>query len=249
MRNMVARVKSIFGLRLFAVLALLILFWLVGYQFGFQERLDNGPIVQNVCREDGPSSCTNRVLGSDTEHAVRVPDEKKANRKLVYQEQSPDGEHNIVLYEMPFLGEGDLDYKNHLNNQYFYSVEDDSFTSGSETYVFVNDYKAGYPHWLDNEHIFFTSGCGTGCQGLYLVNTRTKESRQASVFTTPLGADNYETQFHDWFNQDFKFPGWSKNIRAAFFEGKSYLIFQVWNDNKPRGEERFLFTGKSLKKL
>lgn len=249
MKNLISRLKSLFGWRLFVVLLLLALSWLTGYQFGSPERTENGPSVQAGCHSGSFVKCVDKVLGDETEQSEHKPDEKKVERKPVHQEVSPDGERRIVMYEVPFTGEGDLDYRNYLNNQYFYSVEDISFTSGRETYVFVNDYKGGYPHWLDNEYIFFTSGCGTGCRGMYLVNTRTRESRQAVVFTNPLGAESFETQFHDWFGQDFKFSGWSKNIRASFLEGKAYLVFQMWNNDRPMGEKRFLFTGESLEAL
>lgn len=249
MKNLASWLRSIFGTRLIVVLFFLVLSWLTGYQLGLQEKLEKDPSSREICRRNRSTECAERVLGDETGPRDPKSDEKKAERKIAYQETSPDGAHETVFYEMPFLGEGELDYHNYLNNQHFYSVEDISLTSGREAYVFVGDYKSGRPHWLDNEFIFFTGGCGTGCQLVYLVNTRTKEARQAALFTNPLGADTFETNFSDWFGQDFRFPGWSKNIRSVFLEGKSYLVFQMWDRNSPLGEKRFLFTGKSLEPL
>jgi len=170
---------------------------------------------------------------------------QKKDRISVYSETSPDGVRQIILYEMPFTGNGQLEYYNYLSSQYFFAVKE--LASGREQYIFVNDYKTGYPHWLGNDYIFFTSGCGSGCQGLYLVDTRSKESRLAMLTTTPLTKDTFETHFRDWFNQEFRFPGWTKHIRSVLLEDKIYLIFQMWDNNQPAGEKKFLFTENSLK--
>lgn len=228
--SLFAKAKPVLKASCLVIFLLLLLQGLVN----FRRQIGNRPLIQE---------------SKDKQPAIRLDNtqrQKTVQRKSVYQELSPDGEHNVVLYEMPFTGDGELDYRNHLNNQYFYSVEDVSLSSGRETYIFVNDYKTGYPHWLGNEYIFFTSGCGTGCQGLYLVNIRSKESRLALLETDPLSASSFETLFYDWFDRRFRFPGWIKNIRAAFIEGKAYLIFQMWNNDQPIGEKRFLFTDKKL---
>lgn len=165
--------------------------------------------------------------------------------RLVYSETSPDGIKEVLLYETPFNGENQLEYYNYLSNQYFFAIKE--LDSGRERYIFVNDYKTGNPHWLSNEHIFFTSGCGTGCQGLYLVNTNSKESRSAVLTVTSLAKDSFETHFRDWFDREFKFPGWPKHIRSILLEDKVYLIFQMWNNGQSAGEKRFLFSKNELK--
>lgn len=186
---------------------------------------------------------TERVLGETS----LAKEEEKHQRKKVYEETSPNGERRIVLYELPFVGEGDLDYRNYLSNQYIFSVE--SYSDGGEYHVFINDYKTGYPHWLGNSYIFFTSGCGTGCRGLYLVNVDSKVSHQAVLFTNPLPGDESESIFSDWFGQEFRFHGSVKNIRGTFLDGRAYLVFQLWNNDEPLSEKRFLFTEKSLEAL
>lgn len=231
--SLTAKAKPVLKVLYTVVFLLLLLQWLIS----FRERIKNYPIFQE------------RVKGEEKVELDNTRDERVVQRKLANQEFSPDGEHKIVLYEMPFMGDGELDYRNYLNNQYFYSVEDVSLSSGRETYVFVNDYKTGYPHWLGNEHIFFTSSCGTGCRGLYLVNTNSKESRLALLETNPISEKGFETRFHDWFGHKFEFPGWAKHIRSVLIENKTYLLFQMWNYDQPIEEKRFLFTGNSLEAL
>lgn len=176
-------------------------------------------------------------------------DSKTINQKKgplsVYSETSPDGVKQVLLYKTPFNGENQLEYHNYLSNQYIFAVKE--LDSARERYIFVNDYRTGNPHWLGNEHIFFTTGCGTGCQGLYLVNTNSKESRLAVLTITPFAENNFETHFRDWFDQEFKFPGWPKQIRSVLIKDKIYLIFQIWNNDKLAGEKKFLFSKNELR--
>lgn len=247
MKNLLSRAKGFLGGGLLFVSLMAFIFGSLGYLVGIRSNRGRADDQSVGCEQRSVGIREKPVLGAITRAINKnEPQENEAGRKRIYLERSPNGEQDIILYEMPFVGEGELDYRNYLHNQYFYAVRDISFTSGRETYVFVNDYKTGYPHWLDNEYIFFTSGCGTGCQGMYLVNVNTRETRQALLESISLGAESYETHFRDWFGQSFKFPGWSKNVRSASVEGKTYLIFQMWNNSRPLGEKRLLFTGKSL---
>lgn len=173
------------------------------------------------------------------------PFEQLPQRKTVHEEISPNGEEKIILYEAPFTGKGDLDYRNYLSNQYLFSVE--TLKDGRESQIFVNDYKTGNPHWLGNEHVFFTSGCGTGCQGVYLVNTRSKESRLALLETNPVSQHAFESRFHDWFDQDFKFSGAVTHMRSAFIDKNIFLIFEIQNSDASLTEKKFLFTKDSLR--
>lgn len=171
--------------------------------------------------------------------------EQLPQRKTVHEEISPNGEKKIVLYETPFTGKGDLDYRNYLSNQYLFSVE--TLKDGRESQIFVNDYKTGNPHWLGNNHIFFIHGCGTGCKGIYLVNVDSKESQLAVIITDPLAEKNSLTRFRDWFNQDFRFSGWVQHIRSAFIDNTIFFIFQIQNSDKSLTEKKFLFTKDSLR--
>lgn len=166
-------------------------------------------------------------------------------RKRIYQESSPNGERTTVLFEVPFTGEGDLDYKNYLSNRYVYVVETPA--NGREVQVFVNDYKTGYPHWLGDKHIFFTSGCGTGCQGIYLVNVDSKESSLALLETIPRSETEFETRFHDWFGQEHAFSGWVDHMRSVSLNDQVYFVFQIKNHGRELQEKKFLFTENSLR--
>lgn len=184
-----------------------------------------------------------KLVFTKKDAAPETENETKLTKKFI--EISPDGTRQIILYEKPFAGSGELDYRNYLSNQYLFTVKE--LDNGREHDVFAGDYKVGYPHWLDNNFIFFTAGCGTGCRGIYLVDTRSKESYQGTITTTPISQDGFKTHFHDWFDQEFKFVGWGKNIRSVYLNGKAYLIFEMWNNKQYIGEKRFLFTGDSLK--
>lgn len=170
---------------------------------------------------------------------------KTKELKLVSSETSPNGVKEILLYETPFNGRNKLDYQNYLSNQYLFSIRE--LNSKREKYVFVNDYKSGNPHWLGNEHIFFTGGCGTGCQGLYLVNINSKESHTGVLTVTPLTKNSFQTNFRDWFGQEFKFPGWPKYIKSTPVGDKTYLVFQMENNGQLIGEKKFLFSGSALR--
>ncbi len=175
---------------------------------------------------------------------LKFPNKAK-ELKLVYSETSPDRTKKVLLYETPFNGSSQLDYQNYLSNKYFFAVRE--LNSRRERYVFVNDYKTGNPHWLGNEHIFFTGGCGTGCRGLHLVNINSKEFHPGVLTVTSITKDSFETNFRDWFGQEFNFPGGPKDIKSVAVEDKTYLVFQMENNGQSAGEKRFLFRENGLK--
>lgn len=175
---------------------------------------------------------------SDTENL-------KPQLREVHSETSPDGLREIILYERPFIGESEREYSNYLNNRYLFVVRE--FEHWTEREIYIGDYKVGNPHWLGNNFIFFTGGCGTGCRGFYLVDTRSKESFQGVITTTPVSKDGFITYLHDWFDHKFEFVGADKNIRSVYLDSKVYLIFEMWNNDQAIGEKKFLFTGDSLK--
>lgn len=168
------------------------------------------------------------------------------DRKLAHQESSPNGNELILMYEMPDHSGLNSDYYNYLSGQYFITVKE--VDSGRERFVSVGDYKSGYPHWLGNDFIYFTAGCGTACQGLYLVNTRDKESDLAVLsYIFPDEINVWYTHFRDWFNQEFKFEGLVDEIKSEMISGATYLVFRMKNDQGDfLYEKRFLFTGDGL---
>lgn len=185
------------------------------------------------------SRITELIKSTTTENLRSIEPRRK------YSETSPNGLREIILYERVFTGDGEYEYRSYLNNQYLFVVKE--FRNGAEHEIYIGDDKVGYPHWLGNDFIFFTGGCGTGCRGFYLVDTRSKESFQGVITTTPVSENGFATHLHDWFDHEFKFVGFDKNIRSVYLDNKTYLIFEMWNNNQYIGEKKFLFTGDSLK--
>ncbi len=237
MKNTLTRVKSFFGLRLFIVLFLLVLSWLTGYQIGFREKLENAPPV--VKEND-------QLLGL----SVKAPEKPSHKLKEIgYEEISPDNLQKAIEYKMSFDPQLYDDYYNDFFlNQKIISVK--NIRTDKEDYVFTGEDRTGDPHWLGNDKIFFTSYCGTACQGLYLVDVGNKESELAVISYIFDGEGPWRTHFKDWFGEAFIFEGLIDKITSSTVGGKSYLIFKMKDVNKkPLAEEHFLFTGKSLKKL
>ena len=237
MSNIAARVKSIFGLRLFVVLFLLVLSWLTGYQIGFREKLENAPPV--VKEND-------QLLGL----SVKAPEKPSHKLKEIgYEEISPDNLQKAIEYKMSFDPQLYDDYYNDFFlNQKIISVK--NIRTDKEDYVFTGEDRTGDPHWLGNDKIFFTTYCGTACQGLYLVDTGNKESELAVISYVFDGDGPWMTHFKDWFGEEFLFKGLVDEITSMTAGDKSYLIFKMKDVNKnPLAEERFLFMGKSLIRL
>lgn len=172
-----------------------------------------------------------------------------SQRELVHQELSPDGDRLILMYEMPDYPGLASGYYNYLSGQYFITVKE--IDSGRERFIFVGDYKSGYPHWLGNDFIYFTAGCGTACRGLYLVDTRDKETRLAVwgyIFSEEKGS--WETHFTDWFDQDFIFDGLVDELKSEVMGNKVYLIFKMKDEQgNSLYDKRFLFTEDGLEEL
>ena len=173
---------------------------------------------------------------------------KDFQRELIYQEASSDNTKIILMYQMPFHPGLNDHYYDYLSSQYFIAVKE--VETDRERYIFVGDYKTGFPHWLDNEYIYFTAGCGTSCQSLYLVNTRNQESRLALLGYIRPDNENisWQTHFSDWFDQEFRFGGLVDEIKTEVIARKVYLVFKMEDgEGNSIGEKRFLFTGEELK--
>lgn len=178
---------------------------------------------------------------------IKLTDEKSEDlRNPDYEELSPDGLNKIILYHFSFDTSIYRDYyKDYFNNNTIVSVRD--MKDGKENYLFAGA-RIGEPKWLGNEHIFFTSYCGSSCQGIYLVNVFSKETRQG-VLSYMISEKNKPvyTHFKNWFDHEFKFDGWVDKIGSETVKDKVYLIFYMRNDEqKSIGQKRFLFTGKTL---
>jgi len=170
-------------------------------------------------------------------------------KEIEYEEISPDNLQKAIEYKMSFDSQlYDDYYKDFFLNQKIISVK--NIKTDREGYVFTGEEKVGDPHWLGNDKIFFTTYCGTACQGLYLVDTRSKESQLAVISFYFQDDGPWMTHFKDWFAGEFVFEGLIDKVTSSTVGDRSYLIFKMKDVNKnPLAEERFLFTGKSLEKV
>lgn len=168
-------------------------------------------------------------------------------KTIGFEKLSPDGLNKIIKYSKIFdenFYKGY--YGEYFDNDTIISVMD--VESNKENYIFTGN-RIGDPHWLGNEHIFFTSYCGTSCQGIYLVDIFNKETRLGVLsYMHQKENKNIYTNFQDWFGHDFNFNGWINEIKSEIVDDKTYLIFEMQNDEgKSIGVKRFLFTGTTLK--
>lgn len=171
----------------------------------------------------------------------------KSFKTLEYKELSPNKSHEVLVYRMRFdpLLYDDY-YKEYFPNQKIIVVR--NLDSQREDVVFTGEERTNDPHWLGNKHMFFTSYCGTGCKGIYLVHALSKETRQgvwAYMYDEQKNA--WETHFNDWFGQKFILDGMTSKVKSEVVNGQTYLIFEMSGGNSEfLGEKRFIFTGEKL---
>lgn len=167
-----------------------------------------------------------------------------------YEEESPNQSQRVLAYEVGFNPNFYKGYyEDYFLNRVIIAVRDLEYAR--ERYIFTGEGRTNDPHWLGNNHIFFTSYCGTACQGLYLVDVRNKETWQA---VWGYGRDDagavWQTHFTDWFGGEFDFEGLVREVASEVSGDEAYLIFKMEDDQGGfLGEKRFLFTGEELKKL
>lgn len=172
----------------------------------------------------------------------------KPIREKDYEELSPDGSKKAIRYKLYY--NPDLfsnNYTTYLDNNVIIAVTNNVENTEREYYIFIGDEKTGEPHWISNNYVFFTSYCGSSCQHLTLLDTRTGQ-KWSAVLSFSSNKDGVPiTYFHDWFKNDFKFNGSIQKIYGKMESNKSYLVFDMENENGVEiGEKRFLFTGGSL---
>ncbi len=185
----------------------------------------------------------------DHEKSAYARDALDSLKRVEYREVSPDGARSALRYQMKFrpdLYQGY--YLDYYPNQSIIAVADHE--NKTEQYLFIGDDWTGDPHWIGNDHVFFTARCGTDCKSIYLVNGGSKETRFAVVSWGVSPQDIWETTFQDWFGKTFTFTGMVSDVRSETLNGKTYLIFARDSGNaRPLPEKRFLFTSAALKEL
>lgn len=171
-------------------------------------------------------------------------------KEIKYEEFSPDQSKKIILYKTAFdPGLYNNYYVDYFYNREIIAVRD--IEDQREEYIFTGEERTGDPHWLGNNYVFFTAYCGTACKGLYLIDTRDKETWLAvlsHIFSCKR--DVHDTHFKDWFGQEFVFEGLISEIESEMMDDKAYLIFRMKDgEGNFLYEKRFLFTGDELKAL
>lgn len=159
-------------------------------------------------------------------------------KESLHLERSPLGTRNLVVYQ--------LNDKALFENHIMIAMQDAN--SQKEEPLFVGEERTGMPKWLGNDHIFFTSYCGTACQGIYLINVLNKEVKLATLSFKFSDTNDWETHFSDWFDKKFQFPGLLGEISTESRSNDNfYLVFSKKDqlDNK-LSKKRFLFTGQAL---
>ncbi|MBI2596789.1 hypothetical protein HYW41_01410 [Candidatus Daviesbacteria bacterium] len=176
-------------------------------------------------------------VASEKQEREQELQETLIKKELLRQEISPTRIRRAITYKL---------HNKPLFQDHIMIATQDS-NSETEEPLFIGEERTGMPQWLDDEHILFTSYCGTACQGVYLINVRNKEAKLATLSFTFSDTNTWETHFSDWFGKKFQFPGLLGDIGTEFSNDNFYLVFrkkdQLDNDS---GKRRLLFTGGTL---
>jgi len=218
-------VRIILGMVLFSIVSYLLFLSIFWWD---SRQNENEPM----------DSCNNTVI------------DVKGTRRTTYEEMSPDGEKKIIRYEIPynseFYSDNYNDY-NYFNNNIIIAIITNIGTTDNEHYLFTGNYNTGFPHWLGNNYVFFTTHCGSSCQGLMLLDTKLGQRWLGGLSSLTNSNSAGDTYFHDWFGQNFSLGGGVIQISGKLENNKPYLIFDMGNEKGVEsGQKRFLFTGDTL---
>lgn len=166
-----------------------------------------------------------------------VSQEAFVKKERLNSEMSPLMTKSVITYT--------INNKPLFQNHLLIAVQD--VEGRREEPVFIGEEKTGIPDWLDDDHIFFTSYCGTACKGVYLIDVRNKETRLATLSFTFSDMNTWETHFRDWFGKEFQFPGLLGDVSTEFIVDNYYLVFSGKGQSDNNLEmKKFLFTGNAL---
>jgi len=100
----------------------------------------------------------------------------------------------------------------------------------------------GDVHWLGNYHLFFSSHCGTACQGITLLDIRSGKTKNGVLTYPSFPNQPAKTHFKDWFGREFVINGLVKDVSSTTEGNLHYLIFML-EDNAGNflGEKKFQF--------
>lgn len=177
-----------------------------------------------------------RLEALDEKQKEEELQETLIKKELLYQEISPMATKSVITYK--------INNKPLFQDHIMIGIRDSD--SQEEEPIFIGEERTGMPSWLDDEHILFTTYCGTSCKGIYLVDIRDKEVSLATLSFTFSGANSWETHFKDWFGNQFQFPGLLGDIDTEFTNDHFYLVFSKKDQLDSSNKKRFLFTGENL---
>lgn len=182
------------------------------------------------------------ISTKDINNYYNMAVEPKTVRYLEYKVLSPDGTKEISVYAINDDPNTFMD--NALAKQVFTLK---NLADSSKKDILTSE-KVDFPKWLGNNHIFFTTYCGSGCQGFDLVNISTKKRKNGvlSYMVTSDGKSEY-TILESWSGKEIKFDGVPKEIISEIFGGKIWLVFNMIDQQgKALGQKRILFDETSL---
>lgn len=160
---------------------------------------------------------------------------KNIKKEHLEQEVSPQLTKRVITYK--------LNNESLFKDQIIMAVED--LNIQKEDYIFIGEERK--PKWLDDDHVFFTSYCGTACKGIYLIDIRNKEVKLATLSYIFSDNNSWETHFKDWFGKEFQFSGLVEDIGTLFENDNYFLVFQTKDQaSNHLREKKFIFTGENL---
>ncbi len=174
--------------------------------------------------------------GSEQRRIREEPPEVFIKKDRLSSEVSPLMTKSVIAYT--------INNKPLFQNHIMIAIQD--VDGQKEEPVFIGEERTGTPDWLDDDHIFFTSYCGTACKGVYLIDVRNKETKLATLSFTFSDINSWETHFRDWFGKEFQFPGLLGKLSTEFIVDSPYLVFSGKSQFGDYEKKRFLFTGESL---
>lgn len=101
--------------------------------------------------------------------------------------------------------------------------------------------------WLGENYLLFLRHCGTGCQGLSLLDIHTGEVKNATLSYQSFSDQPLFTHFEDWFGSQFRWEGSLKQIKTGSKGSNNYLVFVLQDESGENvREEKVPFLDGSL---
>ena len=81
--------------------------------------------------------------------------------------------------------------------------------------------------WLGERYLFFLRHCGSSCQGLSLLDTQTREVKNATLTYQSYPTLPASTFFKDWSGREFQMEGFPKKIQSRSNGDINSIIFSL----------------------